>query len=163
MTGHSKFKQLKTKVWSKKWHNLRIACWNCWSYSNERHAFCKSLGYDVLALTELHNKQNNPNFSSDLWVPSAQTQTDAQGKYTDSAAGVAILLSRRMRNYTDKSGHVGTRIAWVRLWGPICPIFFIVVYVPHKYHTATPQATDTLTQLDALIKTVPKNDCLVIC
>ena len=153
----------KFKSWSRKWHNLRFGCWNCWSYSNERHSFCKSLGYDVLALTELHNKQNNPNFSSDLWIPSAQAEEDAQGKCTDSAAGVAILLSKRMRRHIDKAGHVGTRIAWVRLRGPICPIFFIVVYVPHKYRTKAPQAADTLAQLDALIKTVPKNDCLVVC
>ena len=45
------FSKPKFKTWSRKWHNLRFACWNCWSYSNERHAFCKSLGYDVLALT----------------------------------------------------------------------------------------------------------------
>ena len=160
MTGFSK---PKLKAWSRKWHNLRFACWNCWSYSNERHAFCKSLGYDVLALTELHNKQNNPNFCSDLWVPSAQAAVDEQGKCTDSAAGVAILLSRRMRRHIDKSGHVGTRIAWVRLRGPICPIFFIAAYVPHKYRTTVPQAQDTLAQLDALLKTIPKNDCVVVC
>ena len=165
MTGFSKTKQPRPqlKSWSKKWHNLRFACWNCWSYSNERHAFCKSLGYDVLALTELHNKQNNSNFASDLWVPSAQAAVDEQGKCKDSAAGVAILLSRRMRRHIDKSGHVGTRIAWVRLRGPVCPIFFIVVYVPHKYRNKAPQAQDTLAQLDALLKTIPKNDCVVVC
>ena len=86
----------KFKTWSRKWHNLKFACWNCWSYSNERHAFSKSLGYDVLALTELHNKQNNPNFASDSWIPSAQAEVDEQGKCKDPAAGVAILLSKRM-------------------------------------------------------------------
>ena len=146
MTGHSNPKAKKFKLWSRKWHNLRMTCWNCWSYSNERHAFCKSLGYDVLALTELHNKQNNLNFSSDLWVPSAQAAFDKQ-KCTDSAAGVAILLSKRMRRHIDNAGHVGTRIAWVRLRGPTCPIFFIAVYVPHKYRAAAPQASDTLAQL----------------
>ena len=161
MTVISK-KEIKKKAWSKKWYNLRFACWNCWSYNNERHAYCKSLNYDVLALTELRNTQNNPNFTSKLWVPSAQAKIDEQGKCTDPAAGVAILLSSRMRRHIDKTGHVGTRIAWVRLCGPICPIFFIAVYVPHKYRTL-PKASDTLEQLHALIKTIPKNDCLVVC
>ena len=117
----------------------------------------------MLALTELHNKQNNTNFSSDLWEPSAQAATDGDGKSTDPAADVTILFSKRIRKHIDKTGHVGARIAYARLRGPICPIFFIVVYIPHKFRTATPQASDTLTQLDALIKTVPKNDCLVVC
>ena len=129
MTAFSKFRNSKPgqggfKTWSKKWHNLRFACWNCWSYSNERHAYCKSLRYDVLALTELHNKQNNSNFLSDFWVPSAQAAVDAQGKSTDPAAGVAILLSKRMRGHIKNSGYVGSRIAWVRINGPVCPIFF---------------------------------------
>ena len=163
MTANSKLKRKKKiKSWSRKFQNLRFACWNCWSYSNERHAYCKSLGYDVLALTELHNRQNNSNFTSELWIPSAQAEVDEQGKSKDPAAGVAILLSRRMKRYIDNAGYVGTRIAWVRIRGPICPIFFIAVYVPHKYRTA-PTATETLAKLDALIKTVPINDCLVIC
>ena len=145
----------------KKWHNLRFATWNCWSYSNERHDYCKSLGYDVLVLTELHNKQNHPNFASDLWIPSAQTEVDEQGKCIDQAAGVAILLSKRMKRHKDKSGHVGSRIAWVRLRGPVCPIFFVAIYVPHKYRTETPIAQDTLAQLDALLKTVPKTIVLL--
>ena len=41
--------------------------------------------------------------------------------------------------------------------------FFITVYVPHKFRTATPQAVDTLHELNALLKTVSKNDCLVVC
>ena len=73
-----------------------------------------------------------------------------------------IRMSKRMSRHIERSGHVGTRIAWVRLSGPVCPIFFIVVYVPHKYR-ATPQASDTLAELHELIKTVPKNDCLIVC
>ena len=88
---------------------------------------------------------------------------DEQGKCIDQAAGVAILLSKRMRRHIDKSVHVGSRIAWVRLRGPVCPIFFVTIYVPHKYRTETPITQDTLTQLDSLLKTVTKNDCVVVC
>ena len=151
----------KFKTWSRKWHNLRLACWNCWSLSNERFSYCKSLGYDVLSLIEFHHKQNNMNFSSECWVSSAQGVVDVQGKYKDPAAGVAIMFSKRMKRHIEKSGHVGTRIVWVRIKGPICPIFFVAVYIPHKYRTA-PTATETLAQLDALIKTVPKNDLSLI-
>ena len=73
------------------------------------------------------------------------------------------MLSRRMKRHIDKSGNVGSHIAWVRLRGPICPIFFIAVYIPHKYRTATPVAADTIAQLDALMQTIPKNDCVVVC
>ena len=67
--------------------------------------------YGILAVTELYNKQNNPNFSSELCVFTVQTAVvDEQGESTDPAAGVAILLSRRMRTYIDKSGHVGTNV-----------------------------------------------------
>ena len=142
---------------------MRFATWNCWSYSNERHTYCKSLDYDVFGLTELHNKQNNPNFSSKLWIPSAQAQGHEDDKCNDKAAGVAILLSKRMGRHIDKSGHVGSRIAWVRLKGPVCHIFFIVAYISHKYHKTTLQASDTLAELTSLIKTIPKNDCLVVC
>ena len=116
-------KPKKFKTWFRKWHNLRFACWNYWSYINERHVFCKSLGYDVLVLTALHNKQNNPNFVSDLWVPSTQGMTYENGEQTDPAVGVKILLSSRVWRHIDKSDHAGTRIVWVRLWGPICIIF----------------------------------------
>ena len=44
------------KQWSKDWFNLLFACWNCFSLSRNRYEFCKGLGYDVLALTELHNQ-----------------------------------------------------------------------------------------------------------
>ena len=73
------------------------------------------------------------------------------------------MLSKRMKRRIDKSGHVGSRIAWVRIKGPVCPIFFIAVYIPHKYRTEAPMAADTLAQLDALLKTIPKNDCVVVC
>ena len=73
------------------------------------------------------------------------------------------MLSKRMKRRIDKSGHVGPRIAWVRIKGSVCPIFFITVYVPHKYRKVSPMAADTLAQLDALLRTIPKNDCVVVC
>ena len=150
------------RKWSRKWHNLKIATWNCYSLSRERFEFCKTLRYDVLALTELHNLQHKfP--ESKLWITSAIAEKHEsgpkQGKSKDPAAGVAIMLSPRMLQHYRGSGHVGTRIAWVRFAGPVCNVFFVAVYIPHKYRTA-PSAQDTLAQLDALLATVNKNDCI---
>ena len=39
------------------WQKLKIAAWNCRSLTFERFEFCKSLKYDILALTELWNNQ----------------------------------------------------------------------------------------------------------
>ena len=53
--------------------------WNRFSCINDRHECCKSLRHGILALTELHNKQNDIQ-SSELWVPSRNTGLDKNGK-----------------------------------------------------------------------------------
>ena len=112
-------------------NNAKIAFWNPWSYSNERHEYCKSLGYDIIGLTELHNNQAKPQFEGKRWICSELAE-EVNDKSTDPAAGVVIMLSARMADKVMSEGHVGTRIAWVRIKGPVCNIFFIVVYIPHK-------------------------------
>ena len=73
------------------------------------------------------------------------------------------MLSPRMKTKIHDSGCVGTRIVWVRLHGPVCPIFYIVVYIPHKYRKESPFAHEILEQLEILLRTVPQGDCIVIC
>ena len=51
---------------------------------------------------------------------SAQAEEDDQGGCSDPTAGVGIMLSARMADKIVDQGHVGTRIAWVKLAGPIC-------------------------------------------
>ena len=138
---------IESNFWS---FYLKFATWNCWSYSNERHESCKTLGYDILALTELHNKQNNfP--ASKTWLPSANAPLNEQGEITDKAAGVAIMISPRLRTKVQSSGHVGSRISWARINGSVCNIFFVTVYIPHKYRKTSPQAQDVIKQIDALL------------
>ena len=120
------------RKWSTKFFQALIGVWNCWSLSNERYNYCESLNYDILALTELHNNQAKEQYQGRRWVRSARAEVDENGKSCDPAAGVAILLSSRMADKIIGEGHVGTRIAWVRLAGPVCNIFFIAVYIPHK-------------------------------
>ena len=140
-------------AWSKRWRNLKIATWNCFSLSKERKSYCESLGYDILALTELRNKQQMFEHCKN-WIPSATAPNykagPKQGQSSDPAAGVAILLSSRMKQHYRNSGHVGACIAWVRLAGPIVNIFFVVTYLPHKYRTE-PCVLDTLEELEALV------------
>ena len=72
------------------------------------------------------------------------------------------MLSNRMADKIIDQGHVGTRIAWVRISGPVSNMFFIVVYVPHRGRTCAPYAQDTLRQLKKLLQTVRKSDCILL-
>ena len=150
------------KKWSKHYYQVKIGTWNCWSLSNERYLYCQGLNYDILGLTELHNIQAKEQFQDKTWIHSSPAQVDSQGKCNDPAAGVAIMLSKKMATKILGQGHVGTRIAWVRLKGPVCNIFYIVVYVPHKGRTVAPQAEDTIAQLTQLLQTVKKSECVII-
>ena len=151
------------KFWSRDWSNLAFGCWNTCSYSYKCHAFCKSLNLDVLGLTELRNKQNENKYASDLFITAPNAKIGKDGNSTDPAAGVAIMLSEKMRGKIHRTGFVGSRIVWARLHGPICPIFFIVAYIPHKYRKESPFAHETIEQLGILLRSVPKNDCVVLC
>ena len=72
------------------------------------------------------------------------------------------MLSPRMAGKILDKGHVGTRIAWVRIKGPVCNLFYIVVYVPHKGRAIKPRAEDTIRQLENLLQKVKKSDCVIM-
>ena len=122
-------KKQNKKKWSNKFKQAKIGTWNCWSLSSERYHYCKGLKYDILGLTELHNEQAKEQYKHKTWIHSAPAAVDAHGKCSDPAAGVAIMLSPRMAEKILDTGHVGTRIAWVRLKGPVCNLFYIVAYI----------------------------------
>ena len=59
-----------------------------------------------------------------------------------------------------------TRISWVRIAGPVCNIFYVVV---HTYTSQKEEAktggkghNDTIMQLKKLLRTVCKSDCIVL-
>ena len=158
-----KKKNKNKKQWSRRFFQALIGVWNCWSLSFERYKYCQDeLQYDILGLTELHNIQAQEKYQDRRWVCSAPAPVDEQGKCSDPAAGVVILLSSRMADKVLEQGYVGTRIAWVRLKGPVCNLFYIVVYIPHKGRTAEPRAEDTIRQLEELLRTVRKSDCIIL-
>ena len=163
MTNKTLKKANKNKRnWSAKFFHALIGCWNCWSLSNERYDYCKGLQYDILGLTELHNTQARKQYQGRRWVCSAPAAEDENGKCNDPAAGVAIMLSDRMADKVLDEGHVGTRIAWVKIKGPVCNIFYIVTYIPHKGRTEKPLASDTIGQLRKLLRTIRKTDCVIL-
>ena len=148
------------KQWSKTEEDAEIAFWNPWSYSNERHEYCKSLGADILGLGELHNAHNKEIYKEKRWLCSDVAETK-DGKSTDPAAGVAILLSPRMTLRLISWGRIGSRIVWGRLEGPICNLFVVVTYIPHKGRT-NPSAQDTIKQLRELLSTIRSHDCIIL-
>ena len=131
-----------------------------YSYSNTRDTtiieYCSTIG-----LTELHNLQEQERFRNRTWVHSAPAEKK-EGKSTDPAAGVAIILSDRMTDKLLDEGYVDTRIAWVRLKGPVCNIFYVIAYIPHKGRTCAPFTQDTIQQLRKLLSTVRKSECVIL-
>ena len=122
------------------------------------------MGFDVLGLTELHMVQNKKLWKCSRWIASEDAEFDEQGACLDPASGVAILLSERFAKNVLAQGSVGSRIAWVRINGPVCPLFIVCIYVPHKFRQQ-PCATDVLSQLETLLsdcKKIKKNDCLIV-
>ena len=109
-------------------------------------------------VTQPHIKSQ---FAEKRWITSDAAEKDENGRYKDPAAGVAILLSKRMADKVMSWGNVGARIVWVRLAGPICNLFVVVTYIPHKGRVS-PSADDTIGELHTLLKSVAKSDCIVL-
>ena len=129
----------------------------------ERLNYCKAMNFDILGLPELHNAHNKKLWRGKHWVTSEDAEIDEQGKNSDPASGVAILLSKRFANKILAQGAVGSRIVWVRISGPVCPLFVVCVYVPHKFKKTTPVAQDVINQIDDLLtncKSLKPQDCV---
>ena len=132
---------------------------------NERLSYCKYLNFDILGLPELHNVQNKTAWKKKFWITSADAEVDEEGKCKDSSAGVAILLSKNFCSKILAKGNVGARIVWVRLDGPVCPLFVVCVYIPHKYKDKKPCAAEVIAQLEDLLSNCEKlkpNDCIIV-
>ena len=152
----------KSRSWNKCCKRLKMACWNPWGICNERVNYCKALEFDILGLTELHNVQNKSAWRGKHWITSADAELDDDGVNIDPASGVAILLGPSFANRILAQGFVGSRIVWVRLDGPVCPLFVVCVYIPHKYRHASPTAEDVIAQLEGLLSNCKPTDCTIV-
>ena len=77
----------------------------------------------------------------------------------DKAAGVSILLSDRMVAKVMSFGSKGERVCWVRLYDPVCNLFIIVVYLPHRGRMC-PSQDDTLVDVQTVLAKVSDRDCV---
>ena len=144
-----------------------MTTWNSRSLTFSRFKYCQGLNYDVLALTELWSRASE--FSKHCKNPLSWTygqaaidpNTGNEVFPEDPAAGVGILLSPRATEKYMMHGSPCKRICWVRLKGPTTNLFIIAIYVPHKARVK-PAQSDTLHTLTELLKTVPKNDCVIL-
>ena len=74
-----------------------------------------------------------------------------------------MFLKQMTQNCRDSGPVVTIILIWVRISGPVCNVFFVTTYIPHKYRTG-PQASDIIEELVSLLwsKHVCKNDCVII-
>ena len=90
--------------WSNNYPLFKLATWNCRSLTYERVQYCRALGYDVLALTELWHNQTKFQSKDKSFViaePKIIKKGKRKGKVRfpkDKAAGVAIMLSKRAQD-----------------------------------------------------------------
>ena len=131
--------------------DLRLATWNCGGLTGAALGLADDLGYDVLALTETHDRGK---FGSDLFT--GEVPDDG-----DRSAGVAIMLSKRTRRAVMFSGAVASRLAFVRLKGVVFNLFIIAAYIPHSGRKE-PSMEEIYDELDKLLRRVPSRDCVIL-
>ena len=125
---------------------LHQATWNCCGLSVTQKQLCLEMDYDILGLTETHDKGALAGSSN--FIPAEPAPDD------DCASGVALLLSQRMAKNVMHQGCVGSRIVFARFQAAVSNIFVICVYIPHANST-NPSSADTLSDLDNLLCKVP--------
>ena len=133
---------------------LKIATWNCGGLSYTQRQLCQELDYDILALSETHDKGTlnvNRNYISSDPVPN-----------DDSFSGVALLLSDRVAKCVTHSGCYGSRIVYAKIRAKPCDLFIVNVYMPHASRKVKPFASDTLKHLEAVLSQASRHDCIVL-
>ena len=124
--------------------------------------------YNILAITELwHNQAKYQTRSKKFIVsePKIIPKGPKQGEIRypgDRAAGVGLLLSDRIVQKVTAFGSEGERICWARIQGPVCHLFVIAIYLPHRGRTL-PSQDDTLADLQKVLSNVSTHDCVCVC
>ena len=115
--------------------------------------------YSVSQSCIIHNQKSNSNVGHGyIELPQRHTHTHTHTTNTVTQRQGLRACYHIVPTNVDKildSGHVGTLISWVRvhLKDPVCNIFYIVVYIPHKGRVTTPTTEDTIVQLTQLLQT----------
>jgi hypothetical protein len=132
--------------------------------TRERFAYCKSLNYDVLAVTELWRTQEKFQTKFKTFIvgeAKIDKETEEKRFPRDKAAGVGIILSEAARAKVLAFGSTGERSCYVRLQGPVCNLFFVATYLPHRGRVC-PDQDDTIADLHEALKKAHPTDCIVL-
>ena len=90
------------------------------------------------------------------------TQTSGEARFPkDRAAGVGILLSPAAQQKVLSFGSISERVCFVRLEGPVCNLFIVATYVPHRGRI-NPCQDDTIADLHEALKQAPASDCIIL-
>ena len=133
---------------------MKIGTWNCGGLSFTTREMCRDLQYDILVVTETHNKgtlSSSTNFVTSDPAPAS-----------DPFSGVAIMLSDRVAKCVSHSGCVGSRIVYATVKAKPCNLFILGVYMPHKMRTEKPLPADTLSQLECVLAKVHPHTCIIL-
>ena len=79
----------------------------------------------------------------------------------DKAAGVGILLSSKAEQKVLTFGSTSERVCYVLLSGPVCNLFIVAVYIPHRGRTS-PCQDDTIKDVQEALKKAPTQDCIML-
>ena len=93
-------------------------------------------------------------------APIMHTKGSKQGEKrfpNDCVTGVDILLSPLMEKRVHSFGSQGERICWVRLQVPVCNLFVISIYLPHRDRIAPTQG-QIIVDLQKVLSSVPARD-----
>ena len=135
---------------------LKIATWNTCGYNENTDIYLDARQelWDLMCLTEMHGAQTK--WESTRSIASAPTTSG------DKAAGCMLKLSPRASKLLVLSGHMGSRITYVKLRGTVTNLWVFCVYLPHAARTS-PSHEDTLREVEKLCRTLPqRRDCIMV-
>ena len=76
-------------------------------------------------------------------------------------SAVDIMLSKTAEKKVMTFGSTGERVCYVRIAGPVCNLFIVAVYLPHRGR-ASPSQDDTIMDLHEALKKAPSKDCIIL-
>ena len=95
---------------------LKLATWNCGGLSFTQRELCTQLEYDILALTETHDKGN--------LRPNKRFITGDAAPVGDPYAGVAMMFSDNVAKCVMHTGCIGSRIVYAMIRASPCYIVY---------------------------------------
>ena len=150
--------------WSNKHLNFKIGTWNTRSMTRERFDYCKLLSYDVLTVTELWRTQKKFQTRRKTFIVGEAKINKRTGKPrfpNDKAAGVGIILSPAAEQKVLTFGSTSERVCYVRLAGPVCNLFIVATYMPHRGRVS-PDQDDTIKDIHEALQKAPTQDCIIL-